>query len=246
MSIKQYCKDKPTKWGIKAFLLTDSENGYLYNAEVYVGKTSDSSEREELGATGNIVRRLLTGLENQNHTVFVDRFYTSPTLFKYLSGEGFQACGTAMKNFPKTLITGKKQLPRGQHKFLCCENITAVVWCDRQPIYFLSTYHDPAMTTSINRKNKDGTVTAVKCPQLVVDYNRFMGGVDHNDQMAKLFKPRKHYRWSCRFFLKCVMWVCYNAYIVAGHYIPHRKTGSRRLRGWLDSRLPVKSFSPSV
>ena len=131
---------------------------------------------------------------------------------------------TNRKNFPKALITSKKQLPRGQHKFLCCENITAVVWCDRQPIYFLSTYHDPAMTTSINRKNKDGTVTAVKCPQLVVDYNRFMGGVD---QMAKLFKPRKHYRWSRCLFLKCVMWVCYNAYIVAGHYIPHRKTGSR-------------------
>lgn len=61
LSIKQYCKDKPTKWGIKTFLLTNSENGYLYSAEVYTGKASDSSEREELcGANGNIVRHSLT------------------------------------------------------------------------------------------------------------------------------------------------------------------------------------------
>jgi len=32
LSFKQYCKDKPTKWGIKTFILTDSRNGYLYNA----------------------------------------------------------------------------------------------------------------------------------------------------------------------------------------------------------------------
>jgi len=66
LSFKQYCKDKLTKWGIKTFILTDSRNGYLYNAEVYVGK-SDDSLHPELGATGNIVRSLLNGLENQGH-----------------------------------------------------------------------------------------------------------------------------------------------------------------------------------
>ena len=54
LSFKQYCKDKPTKWGIKTFILTDSRNGYLYDAEVYVGK-SDDSLHPELGATGNII-----------------------------------------------------------------------------------------------------------------------------------------------------------------------------------------------
>jgi len=37
--------------GIKTFILSDSRNGYLYNAEVYVGK-SDDSLHPELGATG--------------------------------------------------------------------------------------------------------------------------------------------------------------------------------------------------
>ena len=38
LGIKQYIKDKPTKWGIKTFILADSSNGYLYAAEVYCGK----------------------------------------------------------------------------------------------------------------------------------------------------------------------------------------------------------------
>jgi len=178
----------------------------------------------------NVVRRLLNGLENQGHIVFVDRFYSAPILFKYLSSHGIHACGTAMTNrrhFPKQIVTTKRQLPRGQHKFLCCSNMTAVAWCDRRPIYFLSTYHDPTTMTSINRKNRDGTISAVSCPQLVVDYNSFMGGVDHNAQMCKLYKPRRHYRWPRRLFIKCIMWACYDAFVIAQQYVPCRRAGHR-------------------
>ena len=121
---------------------------------LYVGK-SDDSLHPELGATGNVVRRLMNGLENQGHNVFVDRFYSAPILFKYLASHGIHACGTAMTNrhhFLKQIVTTKRQLSRGQHKFLCCNNMTVVAWCDRRPIYFLSTYHDP--TTSNNDINQ--------------------------------------------------------------------------------------------
>ena len=33
----QYMPQKPTKWGIKAFLLADAANGYLLNCLVYTG-----------------------------------------------------------------------------------------------------------------------------------------------------------------------------------------------------------------
>ena len=35
LSIKQYIKDKPIRWGLKTFLLTDSAHGYIVNAVVY-------------------------------------------------------------------------------------------------------------------------------------------------------------------------------------------------------------------
>ena len=42
--IKQYLKDKPTKWGIKLWVLADSLNGYTCDFDVYIGKNSQSSQ----------------------------------------------------------------------------------------------------------------------------------------------------------------------------------------------------------
>jgi len=103
--------------------------------------------------------------------------------------------------------------------------MTAVVWYDKRPIYFLTTFHDPTVTTSVNRKNKDGSIVSVTCPRLVVEYNKYMGGVDLNDQVSKLFKPRKHYRWPRRMLMKIIMWTCYNAYLAHGHLVPHKLSG---------------------
>ena len=35
--IRQYIKDKPTKWGIKLWVLADSSNGYTIDFNVYIG-----------------------------------------------------------------------------------------------------------------------------------------------------------------------------------------------------------------
>ena len=38
--IRQYIKDKPTKWGIKLWVLADSLNGYTIDYNVYIGKAA--------------------------------------------------------------------------------------------------------------------------------------------------------------------------------------------------------------
>jgi len=38
LSFKQYMKDKPTKWGIKVFALSNASNGYVYRFQIYAGK----------------------------------------------------------------------------------------------------------------------------------------------------------------------------------------------------------------
>ena len=38
--IRQYIKDKPTKWGIKLWVLADSSNGYTVDFNVYIGKAA--------------------------------------------------------------------------------------------------------------------------------------------------------------------------------------------------------------
>ncbi len=53
----------------------------------------------------------------------------------------------------------------------------------------------------------------------VSDYTKSMGGCDRNDQLIKLYRRRKHYRWPCRLIMKCITWSSYNAskYIIAKH-----------------------------
>ena len=35
-----YIKDKPTKWGIKLWVLADSSNGYTVDFDVYIGRAA--------------------------------------------------------------------------------------------------------------------------------------------------------------------------------------------------------------
>ena len=74
---------KPTKWGLKAFVLAESATGYVFEYDVYTGKhrtadSSDEDEDDEADATGTegVVRKLVRHL-GAGHTVFMDNFYSS-------------------------------------------------------------------------------------------------------------------------------------------------------------------------
>ena len=62
--IRQYIKNKPTKWGIKLWGLADSANGYTYDFDVYTGRRSEE-ECSENGLGYDVVRKLSHPLENQ-------------------------------------------------------------------------------------------------------------------------------------------------------------------------------------
>ena len=38
---------------------------------------------------------------------------------------------------------------------------SALVLCDRSPVYFISSIHDPRKSTTVSRRNKDGSVCVV-------------------------------------------------------------------------------------
>ena len=105
LGFKQYMKDKPTKWGIQAFVLSDSRNGYVYRLQIYTGK--NCVVQENTGLSSRVVLDLMDGFEHKNLHVYMDRFYCSPDLYFTLAGKGIGACGTVQpnrKNFPKDLV----------------------------------------------------------------------------------------------------------------------------------------------
>ena len=56
-------KDKPTKWGIKVFVLSDATNGYVCQLQVYTGKTGELSSSEQ-GLSTKVVHELVRGKES--------------------------------------------------------------------------------------------------------------------------------------------------------------------------------------
>ncbi|KAK6195198.1 hypothetical protein SNE40_000672 [Patella caerulea] len=111
--IKQYIKIKQIKWGIKSFLLCESESGYLMNAEIYTEK-NEGFYSADLGSTGSVVVRLCSGFElnKKKHIIVMDRFYTSTKLFEYMYREmEMHAVGTTIMNrkfFPDELKETKR------------------------------------------------------------------------------------------------------------------------------------------
>ena len=67
---------KPTKWGMKAWVLADSTNGYVYNWKLYTGKETNNTV--EKGLAHRVVLELLQDLVGNTYEVYVSNFYTSP------------------------------------------------------------------------------------------------------------------------------------------------------------------------
>lgn len=95
--IRQYIKNKPTKWGIKLWVLADSLNGYTCDFDVYIGRNA----RQEVSPNGlgyDVVMKLAGPLRNQGYHLYFDNFYTSPKLVKDLFQVMIPATGTAAEN----------------------------------------------------------------------------------------------------------------------------------------------------
>ena len=98
----------------------------------------------------------------------------------------------------------KKGLPsRGDLVFRQNGNITVTVWQDKKPIVVISSQHNPCVTATVKRKKNTVERIDVVCPQAVVDYNTYMGGVDIGDQYRHYFqvrmKSRKFYKYTVKY-----------------------------------------------
>ena len=232
LSFKQYIKDKPIKWGVKTFLLCDSDTGYICNAEVYTGKKDSDSALSNLGVTGNLVISMIKDYKDQNYILYTDRFYTSVQLVQYLiEHEGVRMIGTAMpyrREFPKSLVKGKNEMQKGEFELLYNGTVAAIVWQDKHPIYFITSVYINSPVETVQRYDaREKRRVPIHCPKAVKAYNTFMGGTDKDNQMTKLQKSRRQYKWPRRLVMKFMMWAAYNAYVLMGFKKSHVPASGR-------------------
>ena len=60
-------------------------------------------------------------------------------------------------------------------------DVECVLWKGNKCVPFLNTVAKPGTDTTVNRKAKDSSRQAIKCPKSVKLYNQYMGGVDIAD-----------------------------------------------------------------
>ena len=179
-SLKQYLKQKPIKRGYKVLILADTLTGYVYNFEIYSGK----SEERQTDLGEHVVRSLTRELSMKFHHVYFDNFFTSPFLAEKLLNNGIYCTGTLetnRKGIPADLIRRMK-MNRGDAKYLAIDSISIVKWMDRRPVLMMSNFTDPRIMTNINLKLKNGEVIQLRCPVMIQEYNLGKMVVDRVDQ----------------------------------------------------------------
>lgn len=205
LSFRQYIPNKRNKYGIKLYELT-TDNGYILNIIVYVGKGTLLDENESHAAA--VVKQLLDGYLGKGHIIYIDNFYTSVSLAEFLISKDTGMVGTLRvnrKGNPRNMLN--KKIKKGESIWKRKGKVVVTKWKDKRDVRMISTCHKHKMI-KINPKRG-----AEKCkPQCVLDYNAHMSGVDRADQMMSYYSsPRKTIKWYRKVFFHLVDICLWNA-----------------------------------
>lgn len=221
---RQYIPSKRHRFGLKLFVMCDCETGYIMDMILYTSTTTDITEDRTLGVAGAVVQTFIEPYLGKGHTLYVDNWYTSPGLFKFLHDNQTGCCGTVRKN-RKNMPQFPPKMEKGDIIHKQANKIMAMRWQDKRDVTLLSTIHEPVMQVS---QNLDPVTRApINKPQCVIDYTFNMRLVDKSDSMISSIEcARKTMKWYKKLFFHLIDTSVLNAQIL---YMV--KTGKRTTLG---------------
>jgi Transposase IS4 len=243
--MRQHIAKKASPHGFKVWTLVDCSTNYVCALDIFIGMKG--REREE-GATAKVVLTLLDRLQRgRYHLVGMDSYFSSVRLFETLLSRGFYAVGTTRNNrlhFPKELLGEVEGAERGEwaYRQLRGSPIVCVSWMDKKPVNILSSCTDPTKTCQVKRW-REGEHKNIDCPEVLVQYMRYMRGVDVMSQRlsySKIGRRSRKWFYSLVWFLMDV--AIHNAYVLWQQKHNRRNKNEKDFREELMQQL-VAGFS---
>lgn len=202
---RQYMPSKPAKYGIKFWILCDTDTCYVWNIQPYLGKQPGSAPEKNQGL--RVVLDLSYGL--RGHNITCDNFFTSYDLGQMLLRRNITMIGTIRKN--KTSIPSEILQTKGRERysstFAFTDDATLVSYIPKKNkcVVLQSTLHkDEKIDQSLQRK-----------PEIINDYNKTKGAVDTLDKMVATYTTkRKTNRWPVVVFSNILDISAYNAFVL--------------------------------
>ncbi|XP_043487956.1 piggyBac transposable element-derived protein 4 [Polistes fuscatus] len=234
ISFITYNQKKPTKWGIRVYTLTDSKTGYICCILPFYGSlTTELLVRPDLPVSSRIPIHLYQMLLEkipgaQGHHMYTNHYYTSYVLAQELA---------KMKcSFTGTILTNRKELPKEikNQKFSTKStvayrrgNTLVLGWKDKRVVTCLTTRGNTGMTT-VKRITRGDVDIMVKKPNIILNYIKYMGGVDRTDQYASNYCfLRKSLKWWRKLFFWGMEISLVNSYLL--YKIEKTKRGEKPL-----------------
>jgi hypothetical protein len=214
LSFRTYNKDKPIKYGIKAYVLADSGNAYCWNMDIYHSQ-------------GHTLRQTVLGLltpvcMGKWYSLYMDNLYNSVELSEELLEEKVYTVGTLRGNRGEPEIIRRSGQPGGPRmevgEVVSRDNgqVMVLTWKDKKAVKCISTKHDASMQQiARRRKHGHGAMERVMKPVPICDYNEHMAGVDLVDQMISYYPcTRKSLKWTKKVIFWLLELSIHNAHVL--------------------------------
>ncbi|XP_034833591.1 piggyBac transposable element-derived protein 4-like [Maniola hyperantus] len=244
LSWVQCIRTKVARFGIKSYELCEAASGYVLNMIFYTG--ADTSSTQPIfgftSATAKVVLNLFKDYFGKGYTLFMDNFYNSVRLSRFLKTKKTDVVGTLNRRKVDTpddiRRLNDKRVNRGAIVSRHCGDVSVVSWKDVKLVTTVSTYH------------KDDVVQGRRAgenfakPAVVADYNKFMGGVDLKDQKLSMYllERKRGMKWYIKVFKRLLNITILNAYVIYTANIgqQQKKMTHRQFRYQLAEELAQK------
>jgi hypothetical protein len=178
-------------------MLCDCDTKFVLNFIIYTGAETEIDNHPAVGIPGSVVLTLMKNYLKKNHTLFMDNWFSSPTLFERLLDEKTKACGTVRKN--RSGMPSFTELAKGQQAYQTTGDLLALKWKDKREVHMPTTLHEPVMVETEKKDRETGR--KIRKPLCIVQYNKNMRAVDQVDMQISFSEClRKTLKWYRKLF----------------------------------------------